>query len=339
MAQQPRINFQDKQQQKEQRWRQQQGQKQSELDEFKQPAQPIVCQSLDQFETGRRLGHGKFGKVYLMREKQTKYPVAIKVMEKEMLMKHRLEKQFCREVEIMSAMRHPNILGFYGWFHDMGRIYMVLEFALHGELYELLRKQGSFSENRSALYVAQLASALIYCHNKNVIHRDLKPENVLVDHKEQLKLADFGWAVHSRKRRQTMCGTLDYLAPEMVNKQDYDKAIDIWMLGVMFYEFLYGKPPFEKENQQDTHTAIKGCHLSFPSTPLVSDSAKDLISKILMRDPLMRLSLEQVLDHQFIRQKVPKAKLQELRELAGLKSNVLADLAGPTQNVLTNIAE
>eukprot|EP01023_Acetabularia_acetabulum_P041022 TRINITY_DN3985_c0_g1_i1.p2 TRINITY_DN3985_c0_g1~~TRINITY_DN3985_c0_g1_i1.p2 ORF type:complete len:344 (-),score=50.29 TRINITY_DN3985_c0_g1_i1:1152-2183(-) len=280
---------------------------------------PIVCFRLDQFERGKRLGSGKFGKVYLMREKQTKYLVAMKVLEKNQLIKHSLEKQFAREVEIMSAMRHPNILGLYGWFHDNERIYLVLEFARHGELYEILKKQKRFDEPTSALYVAQLASALIYCHKKNVIHRDLKPENVLVDNEGQLKLADFGWAVHSKKRRQTTCGTLDYLAPEMVSKQDYSTGIDIWMLGVMMWEFLYGNPPFEKEREPDTQEAIKACQLLFPKNPTVSEQAKDLLRKILVRDGSERLPLKEVLCHPFITERVAPQTLVQLKNLVEME--------------------
>ncbi|GKF47720.1 serine/threonine-protein kinase aurora-3, partial [Tanacetum coccineum] len=101
-------------------------------------------------------------------------------------------------------------------------------------------------------YIASLTHALAYCHEKNVIHRDIKPENLLLDHEGRLKIADFGWSVQSTNKRRTMCGTLDYLAPEMVENRPHDYAVDNWTLGVLCYEFLYGSPPFEADGQADT---------------------------------------------------------------------------------------
>jgi len=121
------------------------------------------------------------------------------------------------------------------------RVYLILEYASKGELYKELQKSKRFSERRSATYIASLARALMYCHQKHVIHRDIKPENLLIGIKGELKIADFGWSVHApNSRRQTLCGTLDYLPPEMVEGRDHDAAVDVWSLGVLAYEFLCG---------------------------------------------------------------------------------------------------
>ncbi|KAB7499710.1 Aurora kinase A-A [Armadillidium nasatum] len=159
--------------------------------------------SLDDFEIGKPLGKGKFGNVYLARERNTKFIVAMKVLFKSCLEKANIIHQVRREVEIQSHLRHPNILRLYAYFHCEKRVYLILEYAKKGELYKLLHSQVGkrFSEKQSAIYVSQLASALKYCHERKVIHRDLKPENILIANDGQLKIADFGWCVQSPNER------------------------------------------------------------------------------------------------------------------------------------------
>ena len=138
-----------------------------------------------------------------------------------------------------------------------------------------------------------------------MIHRDIKPENLLIGLKGELKIADFGWSVHDSKleagsRRETLCGTLDYLPPEMLEQQTYDTNVDIWSLGVLLYEFLVGVPPFEMEDQVETCRRIRAVKLSIP--PDVPEGAKDLVLKLLVRDPSQRLSLKGVLSHPWVRE-------------------------------------
>ncbi|KAL6495426.1 Serine/threonine-protein kinase Aurora-3 [Orobanche gracilis] len=290
----------------------------------KQPQKiPVKQWSISDFEIGKPLGKGKFGRVYLAREIKSKYIVALKVIFKEQIEKYRLHHQLRREMEIQTSLRHPNVLRLYGWFHDAERIFLILEYAHGGELYRELRKSGHLSEKQAATYISSLTQALAYCHEKHVIHRDIKPENLLLDHefyftesgfevtlhkryslipfrRGRLKIADFGWSVQSRSKRHTMCGTLDYLAPEMVENKAHDYAVDNWTLGVLCFEFLYGVPPFEAESQKDTFKRIMKVDLSFPSTPAISAEAKDLISRLLVKDSSKRLSLEKILGHPWI---------------------------------------
>ncbi|KAL6569413.1 Serine/threonine-protein kinase Aurora-3 [Orobanche minor] len=267
----------------------------------KQPRKiPDKQWSISDFEIGKPLGKGKFGRVYLAREIKSKYIVALKVIFKEQIEKYRLHHQLRREMEIQTSLRHPNVLRLYGWFHDAERIFLILEYAHGGELYRELRKSGHLSEKQAATYISSLTQALAYCHEKHVIHRDIKPENLLLDHEGRLKIADFGWSVQSRSKRHTMCGTLDYLAPEMVENKAHDYAVDNWTLGVLCFEFLYGVPPFEAESQKDTFKRIMKVDLSFPSTPAISAEAKDLISRLLVKDSSKRLSLEKILGHPWI---------------------------------------
>ncbi|KAI6660065.1 hypothetical protein LOD99_14406 [Oopsacas minuta] len=255
--------------------------------------------SIDDFEIGKPLGKGKFGNVFLAREKKSKYIIALKVLFKSQLQKGGVEHQLRREVEIQAHLRHPNILRLYGYFYDDRRVYLILEYAPRGELYKQLRAQRTFSEPISAKYIRQIADALNYCHSKAVIHRDIKPENLLLDFFGNIKIADFGWSVHApTSRRTTLCGTLDYLPPEMINSKPHDKSVDLWSLGVLCYEFLCGYPPFESEDQQSTYTRITTCSFNFP--PHVSEGARNFISLLLVIDPTKRLPLDNALTHQWV---------------------------------------
>ncbi|KAA0191238.1 hypothetical protein HAZT_HAZT001507 [Hyalella azteca] len=139
----------------------------------------------------------------------------------------------------------------------------------------------------------------MYCHSKKVIHRDIKPENILLNLKGDLKIADFGWSVHApSSRRSTLCGTLDYLPPEMVENKPHDEKVDLWSLGVLCYEFLCGSPPFETESSSATYKRITRVQFSFP--PHVSPKARDLILKLLKYHPHERLPLDEVLKHPWI---------------------------------------
>ncbi|KAM5134899.1 LOW QUALITY PROTEIN: aurora kinase A [Mantella aurantiaca] len=250
---------------------------------------------LEDFEIGRPLGKGKFGNVYLAREKQSKFILALKVLFKSQLEKANVEHQLRREVEIQSHLRHPNILRLYGYFHDATRVYLILDYAPRGELFRELQRCTRFDDQRTATYITELADALNYCHAKKVIHRDIKPENLLLGANGELKIADFGWSVHApSSRRTTLCGTLDYLPPEMIEGRMHDEKVDLWSLGVLCYEFLVGKPPFENDTHQETYRRISKVEFQFPS--YVSEGARDLISKLLKHNPDQRLPLKAVLE-------------------------------------------
>ncbi|KAH7041169.1 kinase-like domain-containing protein [Microdochium trichocladiopsis] len=257
---------------------------------------------LGMFEIGRPLGKGKFGRVYLVRERMSGFICALKVLHKNELQQGRVEKQVRREIEIQSNLRHPNILQLFGHFHDSKRIFLILEFAGKGELYKHLRRENRFPEWKASQYIAQMASALKYLHRKHVIHRDIKPENILVGVHGEIKLSDFGWSVHApNSRRQTMCGTLDYLPPEMIKPGStdnyYNEKVDLWSLGVLTYEFLVGEAPFE-DTPVMTQRRIAKADMSIPS--FVSPEARDLIKRLLVLDPEKRIPLDQIQTHPWI---------------------------------------
>lgn len=303
----------------------------------------LVCQPrmprqfhLGMFEIGRPLGKGKFGRVYLARERSSGFICALKVLHKNELQSGGVERQVRREIEIQSNLRHPNVLQMFGHFHDNKRVFLILEFAGKGELYKHLRRESRFPEWRAAQYIAQMASALRYLHRKHVIHRDIKPENILVGIHGELKISDFGWSVHApNNRRKTMCGTLDYLPPEMIkpgsSENYYTEKVDLWSLGVLTYEFLVGEAPFE-DTPVMTQRRIARADMSVPS--FVSSEAADLIKRVrpsylvlvvsvflltrrpqlLVLDPEKRISLDQVQVHPWILKHCVKGERASNRE-------------------------
>lgn len=254
---------------------------------------------LKDFEVGRALGKGKFGNVYLAREKESKFIVALKVLSKKQLVKHNVQHQLRREIEIQSHLHHRNILQLYGYFYDDQRVYLILEYAPRGELYRKLRDCQRFDEATTAVYIGQIIEALIVCHSRDVIHRDIKPENILIGYNGELKIADFGWSVHApSSRRQTMCGTLDYLPPEMVQHKVYNKSVDLWCLGVLTYEFLVGQPPFEMESMDATYDKI--VRVAYTCPDYVSELSRDFIGRLLKKKPEDRMPLEEAKQHGLI---------------------------------------
>lgn len=245
---------------------------------YSQPSSPKAWH-LGMFEIGKPLGKGRFGHVYLAKERVTGFVCALKVLHKDELVKGKVEKQVRREIEIQSHLAHHNILRLFGHFHDQKRVFLILEFAGKGELYKHLRREQRFPEWKAAQYIAQMAAALKYLHKKHVMHRDIKPENILVGIHGEIKISDFGWSVHApNNRRKTMCGTLDYLPPEMLTGVgSYSEKIDLWSLGVLTYEFLCGEAPFE-DIQVNTQRRIARGEYTVPS--YVSAEAKDLIKRV-----------------------------------------------------------
>ncbi|KAL8927512.1 MAG: hypothetical protein Q9208_002317 [Pyrenodesmia sp. 3 TL-2023] len=257
---------------------------------------------LGMFEIGKPLGKGKFGRVYLAKERSTGFVCALKVLHKSELQQGKVEKQVRREIEIHSNLRHPNILRFYGHFHDSKRVFLILEFAGKGELYKHLRRENRFPEWKAAQYIAQMAAALKYLHKKHVMHRDIKPENILVGIHGEIKISDFGWSVHApNNRRNTMCGTLDYLPPEMIKpgsqENYYNEKVDLWSLGVLTYEFLVGEAPFEDTPVMTQRRIARG-EMTVPN--FVSPEAKNLIQRLLVLDPEKRITLDEVQQHPWI---------------------------------------
>jgi len=190
----------------------------------------------------------------------------------------------------MIALKHPFCIKLFNTYKDKDRLYFLLEPVLGGELFTVLRSRETFSENTARFFAASVVMAFEYMHSKDIIYRDLKPENLLLDGQGYLKVTDFGFAkVIQGGRTFTLCGTPDYLAPEIVAGKGHGKGVDWWTVGVLIYEMLAGYPPFYDEDPMKTYEKIMKGHVTYPSN--FSKDAKAIISKLLEHQPTKRLGV------------------------------------------------
>jgi len=263
------------------------------------PPSPREQWSMRDFTILHKLGGGQYGQVYLASVKECNYVVALKKQSIKHLVDFGAMNQMRREIEIAFHTRHKNILRTFGYFYDAENVYMILEPCAKGMLYTTLQRVKKFAVPQAARYVAQLAEALLYLHSNHILHRDIKPENILLDHNDNVKLADFGWSVHDpNDRRKTLCGTPEYFPPEVVHRSMYSTTADLWCLGIFLYELLVGNTPFVAKEQEQVFANIKKGGYTIPDT--VPEDAKDLIRALLKPDGSERLSLGAVLRHPFL---------------------------------------
>uniref|UniRef100_A0A2C9K8T4 Protein kinase domain-containing protein n=1 Tax=Biomphalaria glabrata TaxID=6526 RepID=A0A2C9K8T4_BIOGL len=232
-------------------------------------------------------GTGTFGRVVLTRHKDTREYSALKVMAITQVIKLKQEAHIKSEKTILSTISHPFIVNLL-WYHkDETFLYMLLEYVPGGELFSYLRSMGKFTSSAGNFYASEIVVALEYLHSKNIVYRDLKPENLLLDRGGHLKITDFGFAKVVEDRTWTLCGTPEYLAPEIILSKGHNKAVDWWSLGILIYEMLVGYPPFYAENPFGIYEKIVAGKLEWPKT--VDLVAKDLIKKLLIPDRTRRL--------------------------------------------------
>lgn len=260
--------------------------------------------SLDDFELIRVIGKGSFGKVTLVRKKRDTKLYAMKVLSKPNIVRRNQVEHTRTERRILGTISHPFIVKLHYAFQTDKKLYFVLDYAAGGELFFHLSRMKKFPEHYAQFYSAEITLALEELHSKGVIYRDLKPENILFDGEGHVKLADFGLAkeniTEATQGAHSLCGTPEYLSPEVLNKTGHGHAVDWWNLGMVTYEMLTGLPPWYTQDKDKLYKRLKEAPLKFPSH--VSKTASSFIQQLLIREPQERLGsngAQEVKNHPF----------------------------------------
>ncbi|KAF2714619.1 Pkinase-domain-containing protein [Pleomassaria siparia CBS 279.74] len=244
--------------------------------------------TLTDFQIQRTLGTGSFGRVHLVQSKHNQRFYAVKVLKKAQVVKMKQVEHTNDERRMLQQVKHPFLITLWGTFQDSKNLYMVMDFVEGGELFSLLRKSQRFPNPVAKFYAAEVTLALDYLHQQNIIYRDLKPENLLLDRHGHLKITDFGFAKEVPDITWTLCGTPDYLAPEVVASKGYNKSVDWWSLGILIFEMLCGFTPFwDGGSPMKIYENILKGRVKYP--PYIHPDAQDLLQKLITPDLTKRL--------------------------------------------------
>uniref|UniRef100_A0A8C1RK17 Serine/threonine-protein kinase PLK n=1 Tax=Cyprinus carpio TaxID=7962 RepID=A0A8C1RK17_CYPCA len=249
---------------------------------------------------GKVLGKGGFAKCYEFTDLSTGKMYAAKIIPHTRVSKPHQREKIDREIELHRALHHKHIVHFYNHFEDKDNIYILLEYCSRRSLAHILKARKVLTEPEVRYYLRQIVSGLKYLHEQEILHRDLKLGNLFINESMELKVGDFGLAAKLEpveNRRRTICGTPNYLSPEVLNKQGHGCESDIWALGCVMYTMLLGRPPFETTNLKETYRCIREARYSMPSS--LSAQAKHLISSMLAKNPMHRPHLDDILRHDF----------------------------------------
>ncbi|KAG9456009.1 hypothetical protein H6P81_000517 [Aristolochia fimbriata] len=256
--------------------------------------------NVGKYQLGRTIGEGTFAKVKLGLDSQTGQSVAIKIIDKRMVVHNKLMDQVKAEITTMKLLRHPNIVRIYEVIATKTKIFMIMEYVSGGQLSDKMSYTKRLSEAEARRYFQQLIDAVEYCHGRGVFHRDLKPENLLLDSQGNLKVSDFGLST-ARKPRDllsTACGSPTYVAPEVIaNRSYYGSPVDVWSCGVILFELLAGFLPFDDRNLLNLYRKISRADYTFPLW--FNPSQKKLISRILDPLPRTRMTIAEILEDEW----------------------------------------
>ncbi|KAH0711032.1 hypothetical protein KY284_012459 [Solanum tuberosum] len=292
--------------------------------EFSISVMKKVKRKLGKYEVGRTIGEGTFAKVKFARNTETGENVAIKVLAKSTILKHRMVEQIKREISIMKIVRHPCIVRLHEVLASQTKIYIIQEFVTGGELFDKIVHLGRLSEDEARRYFQQLIDAIAHCHSKGVYHRDLKPENLLLDFQENLKISDFGLSALPQQGVEllyTTCGTPNYVAPEVLSNRGYDgAAADVWSCGIILYVLMAGYLPFEETDLPTLYTKIKAAEFSCPFW--FSPGATSLIQKIIDPNPQTRIKIDGIKRDPWFRKnyRAVRAKADEVVNLDDVRA-------------------
>ncbi|TGZ81982.1 Pkinase-domain-containing protein [Ascodesmis nigricans] len=258
----------------------------------------------NEYNRGKQLGEGGFARCFLVQNRDGTL-FAAKTVAKASLVSQKMRTKFLGEIAVHKSMQHPNIVHFKECFEDTSNIYMILELCPNKSLMDMLRRRKRFTEPEVRYYLLQLLGALKYMHGKKVIHRDLKLGNIFLDRQMNIKIGDFGLAallVDETERKMTICGTPNYIAPEVLfgqKGQGHSFEVDLWGVGVIMYAMLCGRPPFQSTDVNSIYERIKNSEFEWPEDLIISHQAKDLVGSLLNRDPQSRPSIDQIANHSF----------------------------------------
>lgn len=277
----------------------------------------MVIRKVGKYEVGRTIGEGTFAKVKFAQNTETGESVAMKVLDRSTIIKHKMVDQIKREISIMKLVRHPYVVRLHEVIATRTKIYIILEFITGGELFDKIVHHGRLSEAESRRYFQQLIDGVDYCHIKGVYHRDLKPENLLLDSQGNLKISDFGLSASPGEGvniLKTTCGTPNYVAPEVLSHKGYDGAVaDIWSCGVILYVLMAGYLPFDEVDLTTLYAKIDKADFSCPSWFPVG--AKSLIHRILDPNPQTRIRIEEIRNDEWFGKNYVPVKVMEYEDV------------------------
>ena len=245
-------------------------------------SQSVKIMNLNDYELGDTIGTGSFGRVRIAKNKKTNNYVAMKIMKKHEILRLKQADHIANEIKILAMIEHPFVITFDGFTQDERYLYLALELINGGELFTYLRDVGRFPIDQARIYIAQIISIFEYLHDKNIIYRDLKPENILIHNSGYLKLTDFGFAKVVEGRTYTLCGTPEYLAPEIILNKGHGKPVDWWTCGILLYEMIVGIDPFNDDDTMMVYQKILKGKVRFPSG--FDSNAKSLVKHLLEGD-------------------------------------------------------
>ncbi|RZB39127.1 Pkinase and/or POLO box domain containing protein [Asbolus verrucosus] len=253
------------------------------------------------YKKGRFFGKGGFAKCYEITNMANNQAFAGKIVSKKLMVKENQKEKMTQEIQIHQSLKHKNVVGFYSFFEDNFNIYIVLELCRKRSMMELQKRRKIITEPETRFYMRQILNGVNYLHQRRIIHRDLKLGNLFLNDDLHVKIGDFGLAatiVYEGERKKTLCGTPNYIAPEILHKKGHSFEVDIWSIGCIMYTLLIGKPPFETSSLKETYSRIKKCE--YKITGNISATAKQMIMTMLQPDPKSRPKVYQLMGHEFI---------------------------------------